>query len=330
MKKIFLPIFVIAIVIIGLGTWFSTSLRSVSSDSSLKDFVIIRGSSASEIGNKLQKEGLIKSSLAFKIYVQVTASQKDILAGEYRLSPSYTLPKIVDQLKKGPSELWVTIPEGLRKEEVVEKYIEVLDPPDPSTFRQEFLSLSTQSEGFLFPDTYLFPKTASPSAIVKRMTNVFDLRVNEKMKSDIESSSRTLGQVITMASILERETITDAERPVVSGILYKRLDAGWPLQADATLQYAKANAKCQMLNAKCEWWPKLVKEDLEISSPYNSYRFVGLPPAPIANPGLSSIKAAIYPTESSYWYYLHDSSGEIHYAETLEEHNDNIRMYLDK
>ncbi|MEJ2347990.1 MAG: endolytic transglycosylase MltG, partial [Patescibacteria group bacterium] len=145
----------------------------------------------------------------------------------------------------------------------------------------------------------------------------------------INNSGYNLNQIITLASLLERETITNEERPVVAGILWKRVEAGWPLQVDAAVQYAIATADCQG-KIECEWWPILTKEDLAINSSYNTYKYPGLPPAPIASPGLSSIKAAIFPEDSPYWFYLHDADGEIHYAETLEEHNANVSRYLGK
>ena len=132
-----------------------------------------------------------------------------------------------------------------------------------------------------------------------------------------------------MASIIERETKTDEERPVVAGILINRLDIDMGLQADATVQYAAASINCRA-EEECNWWPILTKGDLAINSPYNTYRFRGLPPAPIASPGISSLRAAVSPEESDYLYYLHDADGGVHYAETLSEHNENVRIYLGK
>ena len=226
----------------------------------------------------------------------------------------------------------MTIPEGLRKEEIAEKFINTLGKKEDvaATFRQEFLSETKSKEGFLFPETYLFPKDASASAVSAKLLATFDKKVDSKMKEDAKSSGYTLSQLITLASIIERETKTPQERPVVSGILFKRLANRWPLQVDAALQYAVASAKCRVQSAECKWWESLTKDDLEVASPYNTYKYSGLPPAPIANPGLSSISAVIYPEESPYWFYLHDADGKIHYAKTIEEHNENIRIYLDK
>ena len=334
MKKILISLALIILLVTGGLIWWYEGVKPASNDKIQKDFLIIKGSSATQIANKLYKESLIKNPLAFKLYVQLTNKQGKIQAGEYNITPSFSLFKIVEELIKGPREVWITIPEGLRREEIAEKFAQVLGSKVPETFIQEFLSATKKDEGFLFPDTYLFPKVASPSAVVKKMRATFDKKVDSKMQDDILASGHTLNQVITMASIVERETRGKEERAVVAGILYKRLKASWPLQADATVQYAIANVKClpaqagQMSNVKCEWWLPLTIDERDTSSPYDTYRNRGLPPTPIANPGLSSIKAAIYPEDSLYWFYLHDASGQIHYAKTIEEHNQNIKKYM--
>lgn len=322
---LFVPLlFLIAIV--AFLFWFKSVGSPASPDTSLKDFLIVRGASASQVGNNLFKEGLIKSPLAFKIYIQVTGKAKSIPAGEYRLSGSYSLFKLVDELTKGPTEIWVTIPEGLRREEIAEKFATSFGKGEE--FRNEFIVESEGLEGYLFPDTYLFPKTASASSVVTKMRSTFDKKTAD-LQEKIDSGSLSLNQVVTLASIVEREAKFADERPIVAGILLNRLNIGMGLQVDATVQYAVASKSCGS-SASCEWWPILTRDDLEIASSYNTYRFRGLPPAPIASPGLSSIKAAVEPEPSDYLYYLHDSKGQAHYAETLEEHNENIRKYLSK
>lgn len=335
MKRFSLVFLIVVFILLGFGgfIWWNSAIKPVSTTKESKSFVIAKGSGTTQIANKLQKEGLIKSALAFRFYVQLTGRQNKVQAGEYDLSPSVSLIEIVDELTKGPRELWVAIPEGLRREEVADKFASGLQksPQDKTIFTTQFLTLSQGKEGMLFPDTYLFPKTASASAVVSSMTNTFDKRFDSKLRTDMESQGLTLNQVLTLASILERETVTDEERPMVADILVKRWKADWPLQADATVQYAMANVRCKN-PASCEsWWPRpITAADLEITSPYNTYKFPGLPPAPIASPGLSSIKAVIYRQVNAYWFYLHDSKGEIRYAETLEEHNANVRKYLGK
>lgn len=329
MKKIL--VLLLLLVALGVGTiyWWSVAVRPTSTDETVRDFLITKGASASQIGNKLAQEGLIKDSLAFKFYLQLTGAAGRIQAGEYALSPNLNLFQIVNELLRGPKEIWVTIPEGLRREEIAERFANGLLKEDKETFIDDFLTASADKEGMLFPDTYIFPKTASASAIVSKLASTFDSRIDSQMEKDIAASGYGLNEILVMASIVEREAVTEGERPIVAGILFKRLEAGWPLQADATLQYAVASTKCKGQSTGCKWWEIPTVVDRQLNSAYNTYRNTGLPPAPIANPGLSSIKAAIYPEDSDYWYYLHDSKGKIYYARTLEEHNANISRYLE-
>ena len=258
--------------------------KPVANEKADKYFLILKGTSASQVADNLKKSGLIRSPLLFKAYTKFSGISQKIQAGQYKLSPSYSLFKVISEINKGPIEVWVTVPEGLKREEIAEKYISVLNPPDPDAFRNDFLNITKTKEGYLFPDTYLFPWDASPSMTVGKMLATFDEKVGE-----ISSEK------LVMASLVEEETKTDLERPIVAGILYKRLKAGWSLQVDVAPE---------------------------------TYKKLGLPQSPIANPGLISIKAAISPEESPYWFYVHDSSGNIHYAKTLGEHNLNISKYL--
>ena len=325
-------LFVMAVSLFASYGWWNKNITSVSNDETPIYFVVPKGASAMQIGNKLHDANLITSTLAYKLYIQFSGKAKKINAGEFKLAKNMSVSEIVEALQGGPLELWVTIPEGLRKEEMTDIFIESLqmNPETASTFESEFLSISKGKEGYLFPDTYLFPPDAAASVIVGRLEIVFDTRIGE-FEEGIKDSAYSLNEIITMASILERETVTDEERSIVAGILWKRLETdGWLLQADATVQYAIANANCELRITNCEWWPILTKANLEIDSAYNSYKYKPLPPTPIANPGTASIKAAIYPESSSYWFYIHDVDGAIHYAETIQQHNANVRKYLGK
>lgn len=332
MKKTLIVLIVLSILIIsGLGgfLWVKNSFEARSSSENYQSFVIEKGAGASVIAASLEKQGIIKSALAFKLYTQVTGISKRIFAGEYRVSPHMNLAELTKVLTGGPLELWVTIPEGLRREEIAEKFINELGKSnvEASTFREEFLSASKDLEGYLFPDTYLFPKEVSGTAVVTRMKATFDRKI-EEYKDEIENSNLSLDEIVTLASILERETRTRAERPVVAGILLNRIEVGMPLQADATAQYAHANVKCRG-KTDCDWWPRpLLREDLTIDSPYNTYKISGLPPHAIANPGITALTAAIEPEDSSYFYYIHEEDGTVHYGKTLDEHNENVRRYL--
>jgi len=314
MKRIILVFLLVMVFIVVLVFWFYSNIQPASGDKNFGSFVIAKGSSASQIGNKLKSSGFIKNALSFKIYVQFTGQAGKLQTGEFRLSPSMNLFETVKTLFKGPVELWVTIPEGLRREEIADRFAKTLSRDQ--SFVDEFLTVSKGAEGMLFPDTYLFPKDASASGIVSRMTKTFDMKT-----ADLSSpAGLTFNQRIVLASIIERETKTPEERPIVAGILINRFNVGMPLQVDASVQYA--------VGAPSNWWPILSADDLKINSRYNSYKFAGLPPSPIASPGLSSITAAFTPVGSDYWYYIHDSDGLIHYAKTLSEHNDNVGKYL--
>lgn len=174
-------------------------------------------------------------------------------------------------------------------------------------------------EGYLFPDTYFVSQETTAEELVKMMRENFEKKVGQPNLSGI-----TFAQVVNIASIVEREALLVEDKPIVAGILIKRFLNGWPLQADATVQYALGYQ-----SDEGSWWKKhLTEEDLEIDSPYNTYKNPGLPPAPVCNPGLDSLEAAINPTETDYWYYVSDSEGRMRFARTNEEHNENTLKYV--
>lgn len=309
----------VSFIILFLATffiWFTSSIAPKSQTKNYKTFVITPGSNLSDISKKLQKEEFIKNSLAFQILSTTTGFAKKIQAGSFHLSPHLSASEIAKELTKGTFDVWVTIPEGLRVEEIAEILNSKL-----GTNRSEFLKVS--KEGYMFPDTYLIQKSATAQEIAKIMRDNFEKRLSSDMEQ-ILKTGQGLEQTIILASIVEREAKFDTDRPVVAGILLKRLQAGVSLGADATVQYAKGYQESEQ-----SWWKKtLTEEDLEIDSPYNTRKFARLPPGPICNPGLSSIKAVITPKTSDFFYYLSDRDGKMHYAATLEEHIENIRKYL--
>ena len=331
-KKLLLIIPLLLILLAGGAfVWWKNVLSAANpKDSTGYDVLITKGQGVSAIAAKLEKQGIIKDDLAFRLYTKFTGTDKKIKAGEYRLSPNLPLDKLVETLLKGPSLLWVTIPEGLRREEVPSKYIKALEikPESQDKFIADFLAATQDSEGMLFPETYLFPKDVTANKVVSTMTNTFNQKVTEQMKTDAAKKGMDLNEVLSLAAIVERETRTAQERPIVAGILLKRMEIGMPLQTDATLQYIFANERCKANQTDCNWWTPPTVEQKKIRSPYNTYLNQGLPPAPIASPGLTSIKAVIYPEESDYLYYIHDNDGKIRYGKTLEEHNANVQKYL--
>ena len=311
-------IIVIIVATIGVWLWWADGILPVDpSDTSPVTFVISQGEGVRDIAGNLAGSRLIRSSTGFFVLVKLLGLERDLQAGDYRLNRSMDAKAIAQELTHGIVDLWVTTLEGWRVEEIANKLAKELDIPG-----SEFLKYAR--EGYMFPDTYLVPRDATAAAIAKLFLDTFESKVTPEMRADAKKSGLTVGEVVILASIVEREGKTNDDRPQIAGILRKRLDADWPLQTDATLQYALGYQAFEK-----SWWKKsLSAVDKKIRSPFNTYIYPGLPPAPIANPGLSSIRAVIYPQDSPYWYYLHDREGRVHFATTNEEHEKNIATYL--
>lgn len=291
-----------------------------------KVFVVKQGEGISSIGQRLYEEELIRNHLAFKILIAKEGLTKKIQAGDFRLNPSMNMEEIVQELTHGTMDVWITIPEGWRTEQIADA-INFQFPISNSQFLEAVKDYDY--EGYLFPDTYLIPKEATTGAIIKIFLKNFEKKFNEELQQEAEKQGLTTKQVLTLASIVEREARHDEDRPIIAGILLKRWKNDWPLQTDATVQYAVSSVACRISHVACEWWPKnLTKENLKIDSPYNTYQNKGLPPGPICNPGSASIEAVIRPRRTDYWYYLSDPQGQMHYAKTDEEHRENINNYL--
>lgn len=297
--------------------WWDSSLANISQDKSSKVFVIAKGAGVSEIAKKLKQENLIKSELAFKIYVRQNNLTNKLQAGSYKLSPSMSMPEILKTLQVGSEDIWVTLIEGWRLEEMAQEISTKYQVPS-----SKFLSLA--KEGYMFPDTYLFPKEVSAENITDTLKETFEKRFDSELIDKVKKLGLTKAEAVNLASIVEREARSAGARQMVASILLKRLKIGMGLNADATIQYALGYQKEEK-----SWWKRhLSRDDLQINSPYNTYLYAGLPPTPIANPGLSSLQAvANADPETPYLYYYHDSKGRSYYAKTLEEHNKNVSDY---
>lgn len=319
LKRVVIFISALLIVIFFAWTWWITSTASVSnSDNKPILFVVHNGDGVRTISANLANQHLIRSPTAFFILVKLMHIERSLQAGDFRLNRVMDAKEIALELTHGYHDAWVTTLEGWRNEEIANRLAKDLDIPE-----SEFLVVA--HEGYMFPDTYLIPRNASSSAIAALFLETFNKKVTSQMRRDAESTGLTLDQVITLASIVEREGRTDEDRPIIAGILLKRLKAGWPLQTDATIQYTLGYQE----NEKSWWKKSLTDDDKKINSPYNTYLNPGLPPGAICNPGLASIRAVMYARETPYWYYLHDNQGIAHYAATIEEHNQNIRQFLE-
>ena len=313
----------LGIILIGLlifWLWWSQAIKPpVPDDETSVLFSIESGENIRSIADKLQKQNLIRSPVAFFLLARFGSVADKIQAGEFRLSRSADMYKIADSLTHGTVDVQITIPEGYRNEEIALKLTQSLSIPE-----NEFLKAA--EEGFMFPDTYLIPKEASASQVSKIFLDNFNKKVTEKEISLIKQKNLTLDEVINIASIVEREAKLDEDRPLVASVILNRLNIGMKLDIDATIQYALG-----YIPAEKSWWKKeITLEDLEIDSPYNTYKNPGLPPTPIANPGLKAILAVLEAPKTDYLYYIADKIGKSHFAVSFEEHARNIAKYLNK
>lgn len=317
MKRLVTFGIVLVITILAIFFWWTLAmLPTDSKNTQSKTFIISRGDGVREIAKKLHDQGLIRDQIAFFILVKKLGIEKQIQAGSFKLSPSMSAGELARKLTVGTEDVWITIPEGWRSEQILE-YLKKKGFDTTGA-----LAEWKADEGKFFPETYLIPKLWTVEQIKKSLLDTFDKKFDARLRADAKAKNLTLDQVVILASIVEREARTKTDMPIVAGILLNRLNNDLPLQTDATIHY-------MLGNEKNDWWPKeVLSEDLKIPSPYNTYLNPGLPPTPIGNPGLTSIKAVIYPAKNGYYYYISDKQGQMHYAKTLEEHNVNVAKYL--
>lgn len=315
------------VLVVGFFGWYLVSIQPVTPQiNNQSTFEISSGSSLAQIINNLSAQKLIRSRTAFKITVMRLGLQNKLQAGFFQLSPSMNATEIAKSLTKAQTkQVRVTIPEGLRAQEINQILSKSFANIEGAKYSStEFSTLTKELEGKLFPDTYDFEIKATTADVVNRLTTQY--------KSVIDSQKITPEKekhILVVASLLEREAANSNEMPQIAGVIEKRLLNSWPLQIDATVQYALASKTCKKLD--CQWWkPGLTLDDLAIDSPYNTYKNQGLPPAPISNPGRDALKAAASPVSSSAWFYLHDPKGQIYFADTIEQHNKNVCLYLKK
>lgn len=326
MKKIFIPIilfFVFFVFFIWQGIYLP--VNSLSQEQRLFD--IEKGQGSREISLNLEKDGLIKLAPLFRFYVTTKGISGKLQAGSYLLSSSMNIPQMVDKFINGEVEkIKLVVPEGFNIKDIektlsyFERNSSGISNLKAKDFKGEFSFLGSvpdqaSLEGFLFPDTYTFSYQASDKEIVQKMLDNFNRKISPDLREEIGRQKKTVFQVITMASLIEKEVKTKEDKEIVSGILWKRLKNKIPLQVDATINYLTEKDKVSI-------------EETKIDSPYNTYIYLGLPIGPISNPGLESIEAAVYPRNSLYWYYLSSPDGKTIFSKTLEEHNIAKYKYL--
>lgn len=300
-----------------------------------KEFIIEKGDSVSKIASNLEKEGFIKGSAYFQIYVWQKKMQNKLQAGEYEISSAMTIPEITNLLTGGKvksNEVSVLIPEGFQLEEIDRKFAEngLIDEGELIEYNKnnnldiskyEFLKDRSQKavgfEGFYFPDTYKFFKNSTIEDIAKKMLDNFDAKFTQDLREEIKNQNKNVYEIIILASIIEKEAGSAEDMRGVSSVFNNRLKIGMNLESDATVNYIIKKGRTQA-----------TYEDLEVDSPYNTYKYPGLPPAPISNPGPEAIKAAINPERTDYYYFLTKENGEAVFSKTFEEHLANKSKYL--
>lgn len=300
MQKFLAGFLLLSVVSVGLIWW---SLGPLSSSADSREFVINQGEGLNLIATRLTRERLIRNRYVFILWSYYSGLNRQLQAGTFKLSPTMSTPQIIHQLSSGGSnDYWLKIIGGSRLEEITPRLIDA-------------------QEGYLFPDSYLIPSHYTPVEILTVISNNFHQKFTQAKSGSTTQLSDS--QIVTLASLLEREARLLATKQTVAGILLNRLNLGMALQVDATVQYAKDSS-----HRPKKYWQPITLADLKISSPYNTYLHPGLPPAPICNPGYDSLYAAFHPTPSDYLFYITDPQGQMHYALTLDEHNQNVAKYL--
>ncbi len=316
MKRFYIPVAIIVVLIVASVIWWKNGTSPADSkDNTAKIFIVEPGQGVKAIAKNLKDEGLIKDQVAFFLLTKQTGLANKIQAGSFRLNPSMSANEIANQLTKGTLDIWVTVPEGQRAGEIADTLKKSM-PGYNDSWRAEL----EKNEGYLFPDTYLFPKEANIETIISIMRDNFE---SKYATLDTSKSKLTQAQIVTLASLIEREARHAEDRPKVSSVINNRLDIGMKLDLDATLQYIRGFDRNQN-----RWWTTNIgNADKASNSPYNTYKFAGLPPGPISNPGLSALEAAINPVKTPYLYYITDKNGVNRYAEDIDGHEANISKY---
>jgi len=294
------------------------------------DLLVESGASAQSVIDQLVAAEVLDNGSLLRNYMRYRGLDIGIQAGSYEVSGAMTVRELASTLQTArPPEIVLTIVEGWRLEQIAEAVersnlgysgSEFLEAVRAAEIDHDLSVGNGSLEGFLFPDTYRLEPDSLPQELIDAALDNFQMRVDPALRQSFELQGLTLSQAVTLASIVEREAILPEERPVIAAVFYKRLRSGLPLEADPTVQYALG------LQPDGDWWKSgLTLLDLEVNSPYNTYRTDGLPPAPIAAPGLSALEAVASPIETSYLYFRAacDGSGRHQFAETFEQHLQN-------
>ena len=318
---------ILAVALVLCGAWFSYAVFvQRSNPPKTTQIVVPRGSSFRDIAQQFASAGIVSDAFVFRVYAKLRHADTDVHAGAFQFPAHQTQAQVLDQLQSGGAQIarWLTIPEGFTAKEIAQR-LQDGGFGDASQYYDAFMrdsmyvgrARTKNLEGYLFPSTYLIPTDATPKSVVQIMTAQF-LKV---LPADAEQKARahglTVPQVVTLASLVEREAKADDERALMAGVYYNRLHLGMPLEVDASIEYAFP-----------QHHSVITYGDLKTNSPYNTYLHPGLPPTPIANPGRPSLDAAFDPKPSPFLYYVYKGNGHHAFARTLAEQTANIAKYL--
>ena len=309
--------------------WYDGLLtRPLNPDAGERNFRIESGQSVDSIAASLHDANLIRDAESFRAYLIYAGMDTSIQAGEYKLSAAMSAIDIAREIQDASStEVTFTVLAGWRMEEIAASLptsgLAITPDEFLATARTprddfDFLTGADSAEGFLFPDSYIFSRNTSVEELTVELLRNFALRLTSELTFGFEGQGLTVYQAVTLASIVEREAVQDEEKPLIASVYLNRLNIGMKLDADPTVQYALGYDF-----AEGTWWTNpLSLNDLQFDSPFNTYAYAGLPPAPISNPGLDSLHAVAFPAETPYYYFRArcDGSGYHSFAETFEEH----------
>ena len=332
-RALFVIIAVVVVAAAGAGVWLLLGTeKPFKGYQGAEQFVEIpAGAGSALIGRRLTEGGVVRDSVSFRVALARSGQAKRLQAGEYRFDRPMSAREVIDKLARGDVFLRpITFPEGLTLRQMAQIY-----ERDGGGSRSDFLKAAGNAalirdldpaapdlEGYLFPNTYALPRQATADQLVQRMVTQFRDALSPEIVQRATSRGLSVRQLITLASLVEKETARSEERPIVAAVYSNRLRIGMGMQCDPTVIYALERAG--------KYTGNLTREDLRFDSPYNTYRYAGLPPGPIANPGRASIDAASAPEDVPYLYFVSRNDGSHVFSATLDEHNRNVFEYQKK
>lgn len=322
MRKWIIPLVIAGVFVLLAGSAVYSLARPVNAASGDAVMVVVKpGMATQAIGELLYDKGLVKNVLIFRVMAKMEGLEGRLQAGEYAFSKAMTVREIIEKLARGETAYkQFTIPEGFTIDQIAAlleknklasatKYKEFAAGYAPYDYISPATNAKYKAEGFVFPDTYRVAAGTSEEQLVKMMMSQFDSQFTPAMRQRAAELGLSVREVVILASLVEKEAQVAAERPVIAGVFLKRLKLEMPLQSCATIQYILGYPK-----------PELTVQDTEIPSPYNTYQNMGLPPGPIASPGLAAIRAVLYPADTDYLYFFANKDGSHVFSRTYDEH----------